>query len=76
MAIIVKNNTFSNGATVIAAEHNENFDTIYNDYNGNVTNANVAAGASIALSKLNLSNDAKLINNKILIQAVSINYRT
>ena len=48
MATITKPNTFSAGETIIAAEHNANFDTIYNDYNGNITNANVASGAAIA----------------------------
>jgi len=52
MSLITKNNTFSVGATIFASEHNENYDTIYNDYNGNITNANVAAGAAIADTKL------------------------
>lgn len=52
MATITKPNTFSAGATIFASAHNENFDTIYNDYNGNITNANVAAGASITDTKL------------------------
>jgi len=52
MALISKTNTFSAGAVIVASEHNDNFDTIYNDYNGNITNANVAAGAAIADTKL------------------------
>ena len=52
MAIISKPNTFSAGQTIIASQHNSNFDTIYNDYNGNITNANIASGAAIAGSKL------------------------
>lgn len=52
MAIIAKPYTFSAGATIIASEHNSNFDTLYNDYNGNITNANLSASASIADSKL------------------------
>jgi len=55
MATISKPNTFSAGSTIVAAEHNSNFDTIYNDYNGNITNANVSSAAAIANSKLNLS---------------------
>ena len=55
MALITKPNTFSAGAIIVAAEHNSNFDTIYNDYNGNITNANLAAGAAIVGSKLDLS---------------------
>lgn len=58
MALVSKNYTFSSGAVILASEHNSNFDTIYNDYNGNITNANVASGANIALSKLSLSDDA------------------
>ena len=52
MAIISKPYTFSVGATIIAAEHNSNFDTIYNDYNGNITNANLAASFSLDDSKI------------------------
>ena len=42
MSIVVKPYTFSAGAIIVAAEHNSNFDTLYNDYNGNITNANVS----------------------------------
>ena len=52
MATITKPFTFAAGAIVIASEHNSNFDTIYSDYNGNITNANIASAAAIALSKL------------------------
>ena len=52
MSAIVKPNTFTAGATIIASEHNANFDTIYNDYNSNITNANIAAGAAIVDTKL------------------------
>lgn len=52
MALISKPNTFTVGATIIASEHNSNFDTIYNDYNGNITNANISGTAAIADTKL------------------------
>lgn len=52
MALINKPYTFSAGATIVAAEHNSNADTIYNDYNGNITNANLSASAAITDSKL------------------------
>lgn len=55
MSIISKTFTFSAGATIIAAQHNTNFDTIYGDYNGNITNANISSGAAIVYSKLNLT---------------------
>lgn len=52
MTTIVKPNDFSAGTTIKAAEHNSNFDTIYNDYNGNITNVNIKSNAAIANTKL------------------------
>lgn len=60
MSIISKPNTFSTGTSIVAAEHNDNFNTIYNDYNGNITNANISAAAAIAYSKLNLNGNLQL----------------
>lgn len=40
------------GTTITASAVNTNENTIFNDYNGNVTNANIASGAAIADSKL------------------------
>jgi hypothetical protein len=55
MSSITKPNTFTAGNKIIAAEHNSNFDTIYNDYNGSIDNSNISASAAIAASKLNLT---------------------
>ncbi len=55
MAVIVKPYTFSAGATVIAAEHNSNFDTIYDEFNGEISNANIASDAAIAISKISIA---------------------
>jgi len=55
MALIVKPNTFTAGATIVAAEHNSNFDTLYNLVNGSISNANVSGSAAIASTKLDLS---------------------
>lgn len=52
MSSITKNYTFSAGSVIVAAEHNANFDTIYSDYNTNITNVNIAAGAAIVDTKL------------------------
>jgi hypothetical protein len=57
-ALITKTYTFSAGATILASEHNTNFDTLYNWANGNVDNANIKASAGISLSKLSLGDDA------------------
>jgi hypothetical protein len=56
MGLISKPYTFTQGTTIIASEHNSNFDTVYNCLNGNLENTNVSAGAAIAYSKLALSN--------------------
>lgn len=52
MSTITKPNIFSSGATIIASEHNSNFDTMYNDYNGSINNSNIAANAAIVDTKL------------------------
>jgi hypothetical protein len=60
MATITKSYTFSAGATILASEHNQNFDVLYNWANGNVDNANIKAGAGISLSKLSLGDDVSV----------------
>ena len=52
MAIISKTYTFSAGSTIIASEHNTNFDTLYDAFNGNIENVNVKSTAAIAGSKI------------------------
>lgn len=61
MAIIIKPFDFIPGTVIRSLEVNQDFDTIYTDYNGNITNANVAAGAAIALSKLAALPSAQII---------------
>src|SRR2546426_457316 len=52
MALITRPNTYSAGAVIIAANHNSNETTIYNDYNGNITTANLASNAAIVDTQL------------------------
>lgn len=68
MATITKPNTFSAGAVIVASEHNSNFDTIYNDYNGNITNVNIAAAAAIADTKLAQITTASKVNATALTE--------
>lgn len=42
----------TDGSTATASQVNSPLSTIYNDYNGNITDANIASGAAIAGSKL------------------------
>lgn len=45
MSNIAKPNTFSSSTPISSSQVNANFDTIYNDYNGNVSEANLADDA-------------------------------
>ena len=51
-ALITKSFTYSTGATIVASEHNTNADTVYNEINGNINNANISGSAAIANTKL------------------------
>jgi len=56
MTLITKPSDFTAGTVIKASEHNDNFDTIYNDYNGSITNANIKSNAAIANAKLGSPN--------------------
>ena len=62
MATITLPNVFSSGGTIFASEHNDNFSTIYNDYNGNITNVNISASAAIVDTKLATITTANKVN--------------
>lgn len=66
MSIISLPFTFTAGATIIAAQFNSNFQTIYNDYNGNVTNANIASSATFPDSVLQQIQTAGKVNGSAL----------
>lgn len=61
--------TFSAGAVIVASEHNNNFSTIYNDYNGSITNINISASANIADTKLATITTAGKVNISALTVA-------
>ena len=52
MGTVTKQYTFSVGATIVASEHNTNFDDIYNEFNGSIDNDNIKSSANIADTKL------------------------
>lgn len=52
MSLISVPNVFTVGATIVASQHNSNFSTIYNDYNGNITTANISNSAAITDTQL------------------------
>lgn len=70
MAIKTKNKTWVDNENVTYTDLNANFDGIYNEFNGSISNTNVAAGAGIAESKLAFStstgHDHDGINSKAI----------
>lgn len=66
MALVTKPNTFTAGTAAVAGQVNSNFDTLYNDYNGNITNVNLSGNAGITDSNL-----AKITSaSKVAISAI------
>ena len=69
MATITRTYSPATGDTILAAHLNTDLDTIYNEFNGSINNANIDASAAIASSKVDLSsidgavtiNDGKLL---------------
>lgn len=66
MSIISIPNTFTVGATIVASQHNSNFSTIYNDYNGNIDHTNLSASAAIADTQLAQISTASKISGAAL----------
>lgn len=52
MSVVAKPYTFSAGGTIIAAEHNSNFDTLYSAINGNLDTNNLKSNAGIVDTQL------------------------
>lgn len=44
--------SYTSGQTILASEVNADFDDIYNEFGGNIANANISGSAAIALAKL------------------------
>ena len=55
MTTITRPNDYTDLGTISASALDEDYDTIYDDYNGGITNVNIASAAAIAYSKLNLA---------------------
>jgi hypothetical protein len=52
MGIISKTKTWADNENVTYTDINANFDGVYNEFNGNIENSNIKAGAGIEASKL------------------------
>lgn len=55
MGVITQQTTAVTGNTITAAVWNDEWSNIINEFNGNIENANIKAGAGIAYSKLSLT---------------------
>ena len=72
MALVVKQYTFTVGSLIIASEHNANFDVIINDYNGNITNANISGTAAISDAKLAQISTSSKVSGAALTSLASV----
>lgn len=75
MGTITRTKEWESGDTLTASDLNAEFDAILTDYNGGITNANIAADAAIATSKINTTfpsgtivgtSDSQTLTNKTL----------
>ena len=55
MATITRPNDYTDAGTLSASALDDDLNTIYDDYNGGITNVNIASAAAIAYSKLTLA---------------------
>ncbi len=72
MSLISKPFTFTVGAVIVASQHNSDFDTIYQDYNGNLNNDNISGSAAIADTKLAQVTTAGKVSGAALTTLTSV----
>ena len=72
MAKITKPTTFSSGTTAKSGEVNSNFDTIYNEFNGSIDNANIKANAGIVDTKLAQITTASKVSTSALTGTLGV----
>lgn len=72
MALISKTYTFSAGAVIVAAEHNTNFDQLFNLVNGALDNTNLASNAAIFDTQLGQITTAGKVSGAALTSLSSI----
>lgn len=72
MSTISKPNTFSANTSISSSQMNANFDTIYNDYNGGISSANLATD-SVVTAKIADSNvtTAKIADSNVTTAKVA-----
>lgn len=73
MGVIVKPTNFVDNTIPTASQFNGDFDTIYSEFNGNITNANVSASAAIAESKIAFNTSTGHSHNGSDSKLISVN---
>lgn len=72
MPLVTKPNTFTAGGTIIASEHNANFDTLYNLINGLLDATNLAPGLALPDTQLAQITTASKVSGSALTGLSSI----
>lgn len=72
MALIAKPNTFTAGTTIQSGQVNSNFDTVYNEFNGSISNTNISASAAIVDTKLAQITTASKVSGAALTSLTSV----
>lgn len=76
MGTIIKPNDFTASTTIDSSDVNDNFDTIYDEFNGNITAANLATNA-VATAKIADSavTTAKINDGAVTVAKVTMPYK-
>lgn len=75
MAIVNKPNTFSSNTTISSSEVNSNFDTLYNEFNGSISAANLADDAVTSAKIADDSIDTLNVKDGAITGAKITNYK-
>lgn len=73
MGIITRPTTYTDGTVPTAAQFNNNETTVYTEFNGNIQNSNVKAGADIAESKIDFDTTNGHVHNGTDSKAIQVN---
>lgn len=73
MGVVTLPNTLADHTVPAAASFNANFNTIYNEFNGGIDNANIANDAAIAESKLDFDSVSGHSHNGSDSKLISVN---
>ena len=74
MGTITKTKTWADNDNVTFTDINGNFDTVYNEFNGNIDNTNIKSAAGISASKLDATvvttTGSQTLSNKTLTKPI------